>query len=104
MTCSEKSVVKGDRNKSGRTTKAKRRVQQEEVGLEVSLIGIHRKRDLIFVRIERNRTALKSALQSNQSSLGSPHSSRSRWGGRLDGQVVSIKRTADGSKETKRDH
>ena len=37
--------------------------------MEVSLMGIHREGCLTFARIERNTLVLRSAIQSNQSSL-----------------------------------
>ena len=43
------------------------------------------------------------ALQLNQSFLGSVHSSRDRGSGGLDGQVVSVKRKADGSSWRRRE-
>ena len=45
---------------------------------------------------------LRPALQSKQSSLCGLHRSRDRGGGRPNGQIVSVKRTADGRKQRSR--
>ena len=68
------------------------------MGREMSLMGIHRARGLTFTWIDRKTTKLGPAFQSNQSSQCSFRSSRERRGGRPDGQKVSIKITADGSR------
>ena len=63
----------------------------------VSLVQIHQEERYLTVgRIERKPLALKSAFQSNQSSLCSLHRSGDQGKGGLDGQVVSIRRTCDG--------
>ena len=78
---------------------AEGKVGLEEVELEVSLVGTHREeRGLTFAQIERKTPVLKPPLQSNQSSLCSLHCIRDRGGGGPNGQIVSIKRTADGKR------
>ena len=51
---------------------------------------------LTFTRIERKTPVLRPALQSKQSSLCGLYRSRDRGGGGPNGQIVSVKRTADG--------
>ena len=47
-----------------------RGVEQEEVELEIGLMGIHREKGgLKFARIERKTPVLRQALQLNQDSL-----------------------------------
>ena len=46
---------------------------------------------------------LRSMLQSNQRSLCGPHRSRNREGGGPDGQIISLKRTADGRRQRSRE-
>ena len=55
-----------------------------------------------FARIERKTPVLRPALQSNQSSLCGLHRSRDRDGGGPNGQIVSIKRAADGRRQRSR--
>ena len=50
----------------------------------------------------RKTTVLRSALQSNQSSLGGRHRSRDRDRGGPNGKIVSAKRAADGRKQRRR--
>ena len=67
-----------------------------EVGLEVGVVGIHRKeRCLTFSRTERKTPVFIPSLQSNESSLCGHHRSRDQGGGGPNVQVVSIKRLAD---------
>ena len=56
----EKSVVEDDPKKNWSGIDMKARVEYEEVGLEVSLMGIHQKGGLTFTRIERKTPALQS--------------------------------------------
>ena len=53
-------------------------VEQEEFGLEVSLVGIDREGHLTFARVERKTLVLRPALQSKQSSLCGLHRSSDR--------------------------
>ena len=56
-------------------------LNKKKVGLEVSLIGIHRKeRGLTLARTEKKTPVLRPALQSNQGLKCSFHSSRDRGG------------------------
>ena len=52
-----------------------------------------------FARSEKKTPVLRLALQSKQSSLCGLHRSRDRVGGGSNGQIVSIKRAACGSRE-----
>ena len=71
-----------------------------EAGLEFSLVRIYRKEeDLTFAQIERNTPVLRSALQSKQSSLCGLHHSGDRGGGRPNGQIISVKKAADGRRQ-----
>ena len=66
-------------------------------------MGIHwEERGLTFARIERKTPVLRPALQSKQSSLCDLHRSRNRWGGGPNGQIVSVKRAADGTRQRSR--
>ena len=88
-----KSAVEGDPKKSWSGI-------EMEVGLEVSLVGIHREEaSLTFARIERKTPVLRSALHPNQSSWCGLHRSGDRGGGGPNGQVVSVKRAADGRRQ-----
>ena len=61
---------------------------------------IHREEGgLTFARIERKTPVLRPALQSKQCSLCGLHRSRDRGGGGPNGQIISIKRTADGRRQ-----
>ena len=63
-----------------------------------SLVGIHQKEEgLTLAQIKRKTQVLRTALQSNQSSLRDLCRSTSRYpkGGGSDDQVVSMKRAAD---------
>ena len=63
-------------------------------------MGVHREeRGLTFSRIERKTPVLRPALQSKQSSLCGLHRSRDRGGGGPNGQIVSVKRAADGRRQ-----
>ena len=63
-------------------------------------MGIHQKEGgLTFARIERKTPVLRPALQSKQSSLCGLHRSRDRGKGGPNGQIVSVKRTADGRRQ-----
>ena len=67
-------------------------------------MGFHREQGgLIFAWIERKTTVLRLALQSKQSSLCGLHRSRDRRGGGPNGQIVSIKRAADGRRQRSRE-
>ena len=55
-----------------------------------------------FARIERKTLLLRQALQSKQSSLCGLHRSRDRGVGGPNGQIVSIKRAADGRRQRNR--
>ena len=92
-----KTAVKGDPKKgwSG--------IETEEVGLEVSLVGIHSEEGgLTFARIERKAPVLRLVLQLKQSSLCGLHRSGDQGGGGPNGQIVSIKRAADGRRQRSR--
>ena len=66
-------------------------------------MGIHLEESLTFSRIERRKTpVLRLALQSKQSSLCGLHRSGDRGGGRTNGQIVSVKRAADGRRQRSR--
>ena len=54
---------------------------------------------LTFARIERKTPVLRPALQSKQSSLCGLHRSGDRGGGGPNGQIVSVKRAADGRRQ-----
>ena len=91
--------MKNDTKERGRRVEAQGLVEKKEVGLEVGLMGLHREEGgLTFARIERKTPVHRSALLSNQSSLGSFHRSTYRVEGGPNGQIVSIKRTTDGRK------
>ena len=63
-------------------------------------MGIHREeRGLTFARIERKTPVLRPALQLNQGSLCSLHSGGDQGGERPNGQIVSVKRAADGRRQ-----
>ena len=65
-------------------------------------MGIHwEEGGLTFARIERKTPVLRPALQSKQSSLCGLHCSGYR-GGRPNGQIVSVKRAADGRRQRSR--
>ena len=84
-----KSAVEGDPKKGGSGIEMEAGVELEEVGLEVSLVGIHcEERGLTFARIERKTPVLRPALQSNQSSLCSLHRCGDRGRGGPNGQIV----------------
>ena len=51
---------------------------------------------LTFARIERKTPVLRPALQSKQSSLCGLHRSGDRLGGGPNGQIIRVKRAADG--------
>ena len=60
-------------------------------------MGIHGKEGgLTFARIERKTPVLRPALQSKQSFLCGLHCSGDRGGGGPNGQIISVKRAADG--------
>ena len=66
-------------------------------------MGIHREEGgLTFARIERKTPVLRPALQSKQSSLSGLHRSGDREGGGPNGQIVIIKRAADGRRQRSR--
>ena len=68
--------------------------------LKISLVGIQPKeKGLAFGRIEKMTPVLKVTLQSNQSSLCGLFSTKYRVVKGPDGQVVSIKTTADEKRE-----
>ena len=97
-----KSAVEGDPKKSWSGIETEAGAEQEEVGPEASLVEIHREEGgLTFARIERKTPVLRPALQSKQSSLCGLHRSRDRGGGRPNGQIVSVKRAADGRRGRK---
>ena len=58
---------------------------------------------LIFARIESKTPVLRPTIQSNQSSLRGLHCSADRGEGGLNGQIVSIKRAADGRRQKSRE-
>ena len=93
-------AVEGDPKKSWSGIETEAAIELEEVGLEVNLVGIHWKEGgLTFAWIERKTTVLRPALQSKQSSLCGLHRIKDRWGGGPNGQIVSVKRTADGRRQ-----
>ena len=62
-------------------------------------MGIHLKEGgLTFARIERKTSILRTALQSNQSFLCNLHHCKDRRGRGSNGQIVSIKKAADGKR------
>ena len=65
-------------------------------------MGIHREGGLTFARIERKTLALRQALQANQSFLCGLHRSGDRGGRGPNGQIVSVKRAADGRRQRRR--
>ena len=65
-------------------------------------MGIHREGGLTFAQIERKTPVLRPALQSKQSSLCDLHRSRDRGGGGPNGQIVSVRRAADGRRQRSR--
>ena len=66
-------------------------------------MGIHREEGgLTFARIERKTPVLRSALQLKQSSLCGLHRSGDRGKGGPNGQIVRIKRAADGRRQRSR--
>ena len=63
-------------------------------------MGIHLEEGgLTFARIERKTPVLRPALQSKQSSLCGLHCSRDRGGREPNGQIISVKRAADGRRQ-----
>ena len=63
-------------------------------------MGIHwEEGGLTFARIERKTPVLRPAIQSKQSSLCGLHRSRDQEGGGPNGQIVSVKRAADGRRQ-----
>ena len=63
-------------------------------------MGIYcEERGLTFARIERTAPVLRPALQSKQSSLCGLHRSGNGGGGGPNGQIVSVKRAANGSRQ-----
>ena len=99
-TCLGKSTVKGDPKKSWSWIETEMRADKEEVGLQVSLMGIHcEEGGLTFARIERKTPVLRPALQSKQSSLCGLHRSRDQGGGGSNGQIVSVEKAADGRRQ-----
>ena len=67
--------------------------------LEVNLMGIHRyEGNFAFSRIEMKKPVLRLAHYANQSAMCGFHSSSDQGVGGPNGQVVSVKRTTDGSK------
>ena len=66
-------------------------------------MGIHlEKGGLTFARIERKTPVIRPALQLKQSSLCGLHRSGDRGGGEPNGQIVSVKRAADGRRQRSR--
>ena len=71
-----KSAVESDPKKSWGGIETEAGVEEEEIGMEVSLVGIDLKEGgLTFVRIERKTTVFGPALQSKQSSFCGLHRS-----------------------------
>ena len=63
-------------------------------------MGIHQEeRGFTFARIERKTPVLRPTLQLKQSSLYGIYRSGDRGGGGPNGQIVSVKRTADGKRQ-----
>ena len=62
-------------------------------------MGIHREEGLTFARIERKTPVLRPALQSKQSSLCGLHRNGNPGGEGPNGQIVSVKRAADGRRQ-----
>ena len=95
-----KSAVEGDPKKCWSGIETEAGAEEEEVGLEISLVGIHSKEGgLTLAWIERKTPVLRPALQSKQSSLSGLHCSGDRGGGGPNGQIVSLKRAADGRRQ-----
>ena len=92
----EKSTVEGDPRESWSAIEAERGSKIRRGGNGGELGGDPLRRGLTFSRIERKTPVLKPALHYKKSSLGNLYRSRDRGGGKPNGQVVSIKRTADG--------
>ena len=101
-TCLEKERVRSKvtPRKVGVGFKRRQEPRKVGVGLEVSLVGIYREKGgLTFAWIERKTPVLRLALQSKQSSLCGFHCSGDQWGGGPNGQIVSVKRAADGKRQ-----
>ena len=63
-------------------------------------MGIHcEEGGLTFAQIEKKTSVLRPAFQSKQSSLCGLHRSKDRGGGGQNGQIVSVKRAADGRRQ-----
>ena len=88
--------------KVGVGLKQKGLVEQEEIELKISFVRIHRKEEgLKFAWIKSKTPMLSPALQSNLGFLCGLGNKRYQDGeeGRADGQVVSLKRAAEGGRE-----
>ena len=60
---------------------------------------IHREEGLTFARIEKKTPVLRPALQSKQSSLCGLHRNGHRGAKGPNGQIVNVKRAADGERQ-----
>ena len=104
-TCLEKERVRSKVTPRKVGVGLKRRREPSKSRLSRSLAwwaSTEKKGGLTFARIERKTPVLRPVLQSKQSSLCGLHCSRDRGGGGPNGQIVIVKRTADGRKQRSR--
>ena len=95
-----KSAVERDPRKVVMKLKQKESLMKG-MGLEIGLIEINRKEETcMFGRIERKTSILRSALQSTYTSLSNLQQGPRRGG--PNGQIVSIRRAADGRSQRSR--
>ena len=96
-----KSAVEGTPRKVGVGLKRRREPSRRRLGWRLAwwesshLLG----GGLTFTRIERKTPVLRPVLQSKQSSLCGLHRSGDRGGGGPNGQIISVKRAADGRRQ-----
>ena len=101
-TCLEKETVRSKvtTRKVGVGLKRRREPSRRRLGWRIDWWGFTEKTGgLTFARIERKTPVLRPGLQSKQSSLCGFHRSRDRGGGGTNGQIVSVKRAADGRRQ-----
>ena len=103
-TCLEKERVRSKvtPRKVGMGLKRRRKLNKRRMDWRLAWWGSTEKKKLGFARIERKTPVLRPAIQSNQSSLCGLHRNRNWGGGRSNGQIVSIKREADGRRQRSR--
>ena len=101
-TCSEKETVRSKvtPRKVGVGIKQRREPSRRRLGWRLAWWGSTEKEaGPTLARIERKTPVLRPALQSKQSSMCGHHRSRDRGGGGQNGQIVSVKKTADGRRQ-----